>query len=196
MTLPVFSELNLPIQTRRSIRAFADTPIAKHLLVQIMEAARWVSSCNNEQPWRFVVACRNTNPQSYDAMLETLVPFNQDWAKTAPVLIAAIARTTFEKNNQPNLHAYYDLGQAVGQLSIQAQTHQIFVHQMAGFDIEKAKTRIQIPDGFDILAMIALGYAADDISMLPEALQAAECKPRARKPQEEFVFGSVFGSVW
>ena len=53
-------------------------------------------------------------------MLSVLVDFNRGWANKAPVLILTLAHTQFEKDGRPNRHAFYDLGQAAANLSLQA----------------------------------------------------------------------------
>jgi nitroreductase len=57
---------------------------------------------------------------------------------------------------------------------------------MAGFEIEKARTDLGIPAGYEPVAMIAVGYPGDPAS-LPDYLRERELKPRERKPVTEFV---------
>jgi hypothetical protein len=57
---------------------------------------------------------------------------------------------------------------------------------MAGFEIEKARTDLGIPSGFEPVAMIAVGYAGDPAE-LPDYLRERELKPRERKVIGEFV---------
>ncbi|MEE8445625.1 MAG: nitroreductase family protein, partial [Alphaproteobacteria bacterium] len=47
------------IRDRWSPRAFADKPVPKDVLQNVLEAARWAASCNNSQPWRFIMATRD-----------------------------------------------------------------------------------------------------------------------------------------
>ncbi len=49
------------LKFRRSIRGFRGEPVARELIVKILEAARWAPSAGNSQPWEFVVVeDRNT----------------------------------------------------------------------------------------------------------------------------------------
>lgn len=43
------------IQSRRSIRRYAERPISREVLRRVLEAARWAPSAHNRQPWRFAV---------------------------------------------------------------------------------------------------------------------------------------------
>jgi hypothetical protein len=80
---------------RRSIRAFASTPVEPETLASLMEAARWAPSCMNEQPWSFIAATK-ANKSDFDRLLGCLVEFNVEWAQHAPVLLLSVAKLTFE----------------------------------------------------------------------------------------------------
>jgi nitroreductase len=174
------------IAKRWSPRTFASTPVATEHLSSLFEAARWSASCFNDQPWVFIVGT-TANPETYSQILDCLVPFNVSWAKSAPVLMMAIARTTFNHNNKPNESAEYDLGQAVATLSVQATSLGLYLHQMAGFDAAKVITTFNLPENMKPMAAIALGYMGE-LDTLPEELRAKELEPRSRNPISSFVF--------
>ena len=178
--------LHDPIQRRWSPRAFADRPVQKEHLRRIFEAARWASSCFNEQPWQFMVATKD-DPKEYERMLSCLVEGNQAWAKLAPVLMLTIAKSTFDHNGKGNPHAWHDVGLAVGNLVIQATALGLSLHQMAGILPDRIQEVYGVPQGFEPVTALALGYAGDPAS-LPEELGQRERAPRTRKPVEEFVF--------
>ena len=46
------------MQGRRSVRQYQATPVARELIEQVLEAARWAPSPHGRQPWRFVVLTR------------------------------------------------------------------------------------------------------------------------------------------
>jgi nitroreductase len=173
------------IRDRWSPRAFADKPVPPDVLRSIFEAARWAPSSNNEQPWAYIVATKD-NKENFDKMLSVLVEFNAQWARSAPVLALAIAKLTFAKNNAPNRNAQYDTGAASALLSVEATAQGLAVHQMAGFDPEKARQVFAIPAGWEPIAALAIGYAGDPAS-LPPPLKDRELAPRTRKPIAEFV---------
>jgi len=181
------------ITDRESIRAFDPRPIPDELLVSLFEAARWAPSSYNEQPWRFLIA-KKENPDRFTAMLSCINDRNRVWAANAAVLIICIARLHATERNIPNRHAYYDLGLAVGNLSVQATNVNIFMRQMAGFHPEAAASAYLIPDGFEPVSMIAMGFRGDTGS-LPASLQEREKFPRVRKPLSELVFDDVFGKA-
>ncbi|QIR35596.1 nitroreductase family protein [Tolypothrix sp. PCC 7910] len=180
------------LEQRWSPLAFSDKPIEKETLHSLFEAARWSASSYNEQPWHFIVATQD-NPEDFNRLLSCLAEGNQVWAKNAPVLMISVAKLYFEKNGTENRHAFHDVGTAVCSLSVQATALGLFTHQMAGFDVPKTKELYKIPQGYEPVAAIALGYPGDP-QTLPEQYQQREFSPRQRKPQQSFVFTGGWGT--
>lgn len=179
------------IQNRWSPRAFSDRLIAPEILRSLFEAARWAPSSSNEQPWAFIVGTKD-EPENHDRILSTLVEFNQAWAKYAPVLVVAVTEMEFARNKTPNRNAFYDTGAAVAHLTAEATSRGLFVHQMAGFDPQKAIDIFHIPKGWEPIAVFAIGYPGDPDS-LPDKLRERELAPRSRKPISEFVMDGNWG---
>jgi nitroreductase len=181
------------IRRRWSPRAFADRPVEPEKLRSLLEAARWAPSSFNEQPWNFIVATRE-NGEEFERMLSCLVEGNVAWAKNAPVLMLSVAKLKFERTGKPNRHAFHDVGLAAENLVIQATALGLVVHQMAGIQVDKAREVYRIPEGYEAVAGIAVGYPGDPAT-LPEPLREREQAPRTRKPLESFVFTSRWGQA-
>lgn len=184
------------LRRRWSPRVFSDHAVEPEKLRSLLEAARWAPSSYNEQPWSFFVATKE-NPVEYERLLSCLVEGNQRWAKRAGVLMLSVAKLHFERppgRGTPNRHAFHDVGLAVENLVVQATALGLVVHQMAGFHLEKARELFRIPEGYEPVAAIALGYAGDPAT-LPEPLRERELAPRTRKPLEEFVFTGQWGQT-
>jgi nitroreductase len=179
------------IRERWSPRAFADKPVPQNVLRSIFEAARWAPSSNNEQPWAYIVATGD-DKDSFEKISSVLMEFNAKWARSAPVLAIAVAELAFAKNNAPNRNAQYDTGAATALLSVEATALGLAVHQMAGFDPEKARQIFGIPGGWEAIAALAIGYPGDPNS-LPQPLKDREMAPRTRKPITEFVMAGRWG---
>jgi nitroreductase len=180
------------IRDRWSPRSFADKPVSQNDLTALLEAARWAPSCNNGQPWRFLVATK-ADPAVYAAALEGFNARNQRWAKTAPVLIFTLARKTFEANGSPNGYAGYDTGAAVAMLTVEAEARGLRVHQAAGIEKDKIRAAYGVPEEFDVLTGLAIGYQGDP-DALPEELPGREKEPRQRKQLAEIAFTARFGT--
>lgn len=181
---PVLSE-------RWSPRAFDGRAVEPEKLRSLFEAARWAASSFNAQPWYFIVATKNER-ESFKRVLESLVEFNQGWAKDAPVAGLSVAGLKFENNGQPNRHAFHDVGQAVGNLALQATALGLQIHQMAGILPDKARQLFSIPEGYEAVAAFTIGYPGDP-SSLPDQLRDRELAPRVRKPLNSFVFDGRWG---
>jgi len=179
------------IRERWSPRAFADKPISPEVLRSLFEAARWAPSSYNEQPWAYIVATKDDKP-SFEKVLGTLVEFNASWAKNAPVLAIAVAKLEFSKNHAPNRNAQYDTGAATALLSVEATAHGLGVHQMAGFDPEKARQTFSIPSEWEAVAALAIGFPGNP-ETLPQTMKDRELAPRTRKPISEFVMSGSWG---
>jgi nitroreductase len=179
----------LPIfHTRWSPRSFTDREVSKADLAKVFEAARWAASSFNEQPWRFLVGTRNST--AYQKIFDSLMPFNQQWAYAAPVLILGTARTKFSHNGTPNRVALFDLGAASSYLTLQAAALGLVAHQMGGFEPDAARKAFAIPEDYIFGSVIALGYQGEPAALPNEQFLAQELAPRQRKPLKDFVFSA------
>jgi nitroreductase len=181
------------LKRRWSPRAFADRPIEPEKLLRLWEAARWSASTANQQPWHFIVATKQDEAE-HTRLLSCLRENNQQWAGRAPVLMVSVAKLTFDANGEPNRHAFHDVGLAVANLITQATALGLGVHQMAGFYPDRVRELYGVPEGFEPVAGIVLGYPGDP-DILPDDLRQRELAPRVRKPLETFVFQSAWGQI-
>jgi nitroreductase len=166
---------------RWSARAMSGEPLTEQELLTLFEAARWAPSTYNEQEWRFLYARRDT-PQ-WPLFFDLLVPGNQAWCKNAAVLVVVLARKTFARNNQPNPVHLFDAGSAWENLALQATAMELVAHGMQGFDFEKARTSLHVPDHFAVAAMFALGRPGDPAD-LPAELREREVLSNRRPARE------------
>lgn len=178
------------LESRWSPRAFNGEKIGKEKLQRLFEAARWSPSASNEQPWFFIIG--EAGDPTYQMIFDSLVEFNQMWVKTAPVLMLAICKKTSAKTGKANDWCRYDVGQSVAHLTFQASYEGLFVHQMGGFDTEKSRKLFLIPDDYEAVTAIAVGFIGD-YQLLDPRLQKSELAERERKNSVEFVFSNKFG---
>lgn len=176
------------IAQRWSGRAYdASQGVSKEQVISLLEAARWAPSCFGDQPWRYVVCNKADNLQAWQAAFDCLVPGNQGWAVNAPVLLLICADTLFSHNDKPNKWAPYDTGAATENLCLQATALGLMAHQMGGFDADKARTTFNVPERYQILAMVTVGYQADVESLTGETKER-ETAARSRKALNELFF--------
>ena len=197
MTLKKPADANHPIhdliRERWSPRAFANKPVAKETLLSVLEAARWAASSNNGQPWAFIVATKE-DAAEHQRLVDCLMPGNQGWAINAPVLMLSFARKNWEGEDRANRTAQHDVGLAAGTLTLQAEAEGLVVHQMAGIDVSKIREVYDVPEVYDPMAAIALGYQGGVDDLDSETFREREVAPRVRKPLRDFVFGGKFGT--
>ena len=181
------------IAKRWSPYSFDERSVTDEDLCSLFEAARWAPSSYNEQPWSYIVA-RKENAKEFERLLSCLVEANQVWAKAAPVLALGIATLRFVRNDKPNRAAIHDLGLAAGNLVLEATARGLFIHQMIGILPDKAREIYEIPEGYEPMTGIAIGYAGDP-NALPEELRERDFVRRPRKPLKEFLFSGKWGNV-
>jgi nitroreductase len=162
-------------------------------LAALLEAARWAPSSMNKQPWRFAVARRGT--ALHQQVLDTLMPGNATWAQSASALLVAIAERA--RDGRPIGTADYDLGWSVMQLTVQAHALGLHVHQMGGFDHDRAARTLELEDGLAPVVVIAVGRR-DVPERLPSDLRTREVAPRTRRELHETLLAvdDASGAAW
>jgi nitroreductase len=173
--------------------SFSPEMVSETDLRSLFEAARWAPSCFNEQPWRYIVATKD-DKNDFKRLLSCLTEGNQKWAKYAPVLALGVISKSFKRNGKPNRHAEHDLGLASATLVHEATARGIYVHQMAGILPQKAKQLFAIPDDFEVLTGIAIGYAGENDEAEP-GFKERDRRKRNRRPASETVFSGEWGQT-
>src|ERR671921_880302 len=180
--------INPLILNRWSPRSMTDEELDDDTIMSLFEAGRWAPSSYNNQPWRFIYAKRNT--ESWIKLFDLLYEGNKVWAKNAAALGVVISRKNFEYNNKPSVTHQFDAGAACENLALEAVDLGIATHAMEGFDHQKAKTNLGIPESYNVMAMIAIGKRGPKENLTPK-LQEAEF-PSDRKPLTEIVMEGYF----
>jgi len=173
---------------RWSPRAISPEMMNDAELMSLFEAARWAPSSYNNQPWRFIYAKRGTD--FWKTFYDLLVPFNQEWAKTTSYLVVILSRKNFEYNEKPSRTHSFDTGAAWENLALQASMMGVVAHGIEGFDYEKARKELNIPDNYAIEAMIAIGKHGNKEDLPPELQEREELSDR--KKVKEFIFEGRF----
>lgn len=179
-------QLHEIIKNRKSPVIFSNKLIEQEKIDLLFEAARWAPSSMNEQPWRFIYSTRE-NEDSFNRFYNCLMDGNKTWNAKVPLLILAVAKNNFDYKNRPNSFAEYDVASSVANLTFQANSMDLWVHQMAGFDSELAKKEMNIAEGFSPVVMLAVGYLGD-VEIAPENLKKRQLTDRKRKSLSELVF--------
>lgn len=181
-------DINPLLLHRWSLRATSGEEISDKELMRLFEAARWAPSSYNGQPWRFIYAKRNSD--SWDKLFNLMVDFNKSWAKNAAVLLVIISGKNFEHDEKPSVTHQFDAGAAWENLALQGETQGLVTHGMQGFDYEKARRDLSIPDTYDVMAMVAIGKPAPKEILPPEVQEREQASDR--KPLSEIIMEGQF----
>lgn len=173
------------IRKRWSPRSFADRPVEGDKINSLFEATRWAASSMNEQPWRFIYATKSET-DLYNKLFDCLAEGNKTWVKSAPLLIMTLMKPNHAYKNMPNKWAMHDLGLAIGNLTLQATSMDLYIHNIAGFSVNKAKKNFNIPSQFEPVTMIAVGYLGNP-DQLPNELKNREVAQQERKQIDELI---------
>jgi nitroreductase len=100
----------------------------------------------------------------------------------------------FAHNGKPNRAAMHDLGLSTGNLLLEATARGLSVHQMIGIFPEKVREIYEVPEGYEPMIAIAIGYAGERQD-LPQELAQRDRARRPRKPLKQFVFSGRWGTT-
>jgi nitroreductase len=185
--------INALLARRWSGRAFDPSrPVPHEALIALCEAARWAPSCFGDEPWRYLVWDRDADPIAWGRAFATLSEGNRAWAGAAPLLVLAAASRVFSREGRPNRWGRYDTGAASMSLVLEATERGLMVHQMGGFDPERLRREFEIPETFECIAMMAIGYQLPEPA-ISEDLSEREHAPRSRQGLPERFFIGAWG---
>lgn len=165
-------------------------PLTQQELLKLFEAARWAPSTYNEQEWRFLYARRDT--PHWPVFFGLLMEGNQIWCQRAAALVVVLARKVFTRNGKLNPVHLFDAGSAWENLALQATVMGLVSHGMMGFDFERARSALGVPEHFDVAAMLALGRPGNPAD-LPPQLREREMLT-GRRPVAESICEGLYDS--
>ncbi len=176
------------IEGRRARRALSSEPIAREDIESLLAAAHLAPSCNNSQPWRFVVV---EEPTMLDKVKEAL-PGGNYWAKPAPVILAVASRRDLDCTLSDS-RDYFLLGcgMAVGNLMIQATSMGLIAHPIGGYKPEIVKAALGIPEAYVLITLVIVGHPGD-ATQLSDKHRAIELGSRDRRPLDKVVSWNRF----
>lgn len=170
-----------PIFLNRYSPRALERDMSEEDLKALFEAARWAPSSYNNQSWRFMYATHED--EEWETFRGLMNDFNDSWASDGYALIVLASKTTFDHNEEPSVTHSFDTGAAWENLALEAARRGLVAHGMQGFDYEAAKEQLDIPEEFEVEAMIAVGSHGDE-SELDEDMQV---EPKGRKEMDEIV---------
>jgi nitroreductase len=166
------------IQERRSIRAFEDKPVPREIIERILEAGRLAPSARNIEPWHFITVTDAANRKTLS---------KGTWAKfliQSPLVIVACG----DKKASPDWYSI-DVALAVENMVLTAVSLGLGTCCVGSFNEKDIKTTLKIPEKFEVLVMIAVGYPGNHVDLSSKILNIV----RTRKTLSEVASEEEFG---
>ena len=172
------------IEKRRAYRALGTVEVSDGTIKELAAAAQLTASCFNNQPWKFIFS------RSKDSLakLHGCLSKNNDWVKSAPLIIAAFANRENDCVIKEREYYLFDLGMAVSALQLRATELGLVAHPIAGFDNEKARKALAIPEGNMVITLIIAGKKSDDMAALTPQQAGMEIGQRPPRLPLENIF--------
>jgi nitroreductase len=168
------------IQERRSIRSYQAKPVEREKLEKILEAGRLAPSAKNIEPWHFIAV---TDAEKREALS------GGKWATflvQAPLVIVACG----DKKASPEWYAI-DVALAVENMILVATSLGLGTCCVGSFNEKDVKTALKIPENFEVLVMLAVGYPGDHIDLSSKLLNLVQ----NRKTLSEVVSEEEYGKL-
>ncbi len=176
-------DVRTAIETRHSVRKFADKPVEREKINACLEAARLAPSACNSQPWHYIVIDDPQVKANFCKEAFSGVYNMTAWAAKAPVLVAIVSDRgnftsrlgTFFRRTE-----FYLIDQGISgeHFVLRAWEQGLGTCWIGWFSSDKAELFFNLPKGKKIDYLLAVGYPAD------AALTTA---PHGRKKLEEMV---------
>jgi nitroreductase len=166
------------IQERRSIRSFSSKIVEREKIEKILEAGRLAPSAKNLEPWHFIAV---TNQEKRQALAKG------NWAKfltQSPLVIVACG----DKKASPDWYAI-DVALAVENMVLTAVSLGLGTCCVGSFTEKDVKSTLKIPENFEALVMVAVGYPGDKVDLSSKLLNLV----RTRKSLSEVASEEEFG---
>jgi len=164
---------------RKSSRSYAGTPVPDEVLVNIMEAARLAPSAGNVQPWHFIIV-RDEEKRRRIAKGCRYGKFLSE----SPVVIIACGN----KKASPRWYAV-DTSIAVEHIVLAATARGLGTCWIGMFSEEEIREMVDLPDQYDVVALLSLGYEKKKRDLWARILHAV----RPRKKRGEIVSQETYG---
>ncbi len=182
-------DLKKIIETRRAYRSLEPVEITEELIRDLGECIRLAPSCFNNQPWRFVFVYEASKLKE----LHSALPEGNKWAFAASLIIAVFSRKELDCVVKDRDYFLFDTGMAVAYLILRATEMGLVAHPIAGYDEQKVKEILKIPDEMRVITLVIVGKHSQNIGPLLSEKQAEiEKKRPERLPLERFIFHNVF----
>jgi nitroreductase len=171
---------------RRAYRAIEPVEITRGLIEDAAQIAQLAPSCMNNQPWRFVFV--HDEPILNMLKNECLTRGNA-WAKASSLIIAVFSKTELDCVIKDREYYLFGTGMATAYLILYLTDIGLVAHPIAGYDPDKTKDLLEIPNEFQLITLIVVGKKTN---IIPDFFRDHQRKSEIERPRrmdlKEFVF--------
>jgi nitroreductase len=179
------------IEKRRAYRSLESVEINDDLIYDLAKVAQIAPSCSNRQPWRFIFIYQKDQLQK---LFTILTPHNT-WVKKASMMIAVFSNPNYDCVIKERKYYLFDTGLATAFIILRATELGFVAHPIAGFNEEKAKEILGIPQEMRLITLINIGKHSNSINpVLTDNMRLGEKQRPPRKDLSEFVYINEFGN--
>ena len=182
-------DIKQAIAERRAYRSLDPVTITEELIQDLGESAQLGASCFNNQPWRYVFV---HDPDVLSELHEALFRGNA-WAKPASLVIAVFSKKELDCLMKGREYYLFDTGMATAFIILRATELGLVAHPIAGYNEQKAKEVLGIPDAMTLITLVIVGRHSATISPILSEKQVGLEKARPeRLPLKDFVHVNHF----
>ena len=179
------------IEKRRAYRSLESIEIKKDLIKDLAKSAQLAPSCMNQQPWKFIFIYEK---EQLTKLLTTLSSGNK-WVERTSLIIAVFSKQTNDCVIGERLYYLFDTGLATAFIILRATELGLVAHPIAGFNEEKAREILGIPEDRRLISLIIIGKHSSEVNpVLSEPMKLGEKQRPPRKKLEEFVYINHYGN--
>ncbi len=151
------------IRERRSIRRFTDEYVSDEQVRQLLDAVRWAPSWANSQCWEVIVVRDNDVKLQLQEILSPKNPAGPAMTQASVIFVMAAEakKSGWYKGllvTKFNEWFMYDLGIATQNICMAAHGLGLGSVVVGLFDHERAGKILGVPEGYDVVSMIPVGY--------------------------------------
>jgi nitroreductase len=169
------------IQERKSIRAYQDKPVPRELIEKILETGRLAPSAVNYEPWHFISV---TNTEKRKTLSKGLYA---KFIAQAPLAIVVCG----DKKASPDWYAV-DASLAVENMVLAAVNEGLGTCIVGSFTEKDVKELLKIPDNFEVIVIIAVGYPREKLDLSSKLLKLVRNRKVLTEVASEETFGKPF----
>jgi nitroreductase len=175
------------IAARKSVRKYRPDAVPEAVLERVLDAGRLAPSGHNRQPWRFVVVREEGRRK---ALADAAASHNAFIAE-APVVLAFLGLLAYDGAPAPgdqtrgtwtwDMYIRYNVSIAGAYVTLAAAAEGLGTCWINNYDEDLVREILKIPEGYALVCLMTLGYAAE------------EPRPKPRLPLAEIRFDEEVG---